>query len=206
MLILTAAVGAEAPNHAADVRAVQAALNQVPAADGGPVERLAVDGTCGPRTIAAIARFQMRHFGWTDFRVDRGMGTAKLLGDHPAAAPPPARERVQEAARAPGWSRPRGAGPPERLGVLRRFTGEVLVDGSPAHAGQALMRGDRVGTLEGSHATIELAEGGVIEMGPNALVVMMGRGPQSLGAGEAAETSLQTGGLRDWLHRLAGGG
>jgi hypothetical protein len=202
MLILTAAVGAEAPKHAADVRAVQAARNQVPAAEGGPVERLAVDGACGPRTIAAIARFQMRHFGLTDFRVDRGMGTAKLPGDHPAAAPPPARERVQEAARAPGWFRPRAAGPAERLGVLRRFSGDVLVDGSPAHAGQWLMRGDRVRTLEGAAATIE----GVIEMGPSMLVVMMGRGPQSLDAGQAAETSLQSGCLRDWPHRLAGGG
>ncbi len=79
MIVLHAAVGADAPNRPEDVRAVQAALNAVSQDAGGPLAPLALDGQCGPRTLAAIARFQLRQFGWTDFRIDPRQGTARLL-------------------------------------------------------------------------------------------------------------------------------
>ena len=52
--------GPLARNQADDVRTIQDALNQVTLAGaaGGPIPFLAVDGICGPRTNAAIARFQ----------------------------------------------------------------------------------------------------------------------------------------------------
>src|SRR5260370_8860058 len=52
--------GPLARNHADDVRTIQDALTQVTVAGaaGGPIPFLAVDGICGPRTNAAIARFQ----------------------------------------------------------------------------------------------------------------------------------------------------
>ena len=52
--------GPLARNKPDDVRTIQEALNQVTVAGepGGPVPFLKVDGICGPRTNAAIARFQ----------------------------------------------------------------------------------------------------------------------------------------------------
>ncbi len=52
--------GPLARNQSDDVRTIQDALNQVTLAGaaGGPIPFLAVDGICGPRTNAAIARFQ----------------------------------------------------------------------------------------------------------------------------------------------------
>lgn len=49
-------------NLPADVRTVQALLNKVPTAQGGPDPKLAVDGQCGPKTRAAIRAFQARQF------------------------------------------------------------------------------------------------------------------------------------------------
>lgn len=52
--------GPLARNKADDVRTIQEALNRVTVAGatGGPMPFLKVDGICGPRTNAAIARFQ----------------------------------------------------------------------------------------------------------------------------------------------------
>ena len=52
--------GSLARNKPDDVRTIQDALNRVTVANaaGGPMPFLAVDGICGPKTNAAIARFQ----------------------------------------------------------------------------------------------------------------------------------------------------
>jgi len=52
--------GGQARNLPDDVRTVQEALNQVTVkgVNGGPMPLLAVDGLCGPKTIAAILKFQ----------------------------------------------------------------------------------------------------------------------------------------------------
>jgi peptidoglycan hydrolase-like protein with peptidoglycan-binding domain len=62
-----------------DVMTVQYLLNCVPAGFGGPHVELAVDGMCGPKTIAAIEAFQRKVNGWSDGRVDANGGTLKRL-------------------------------------------------------------------------------------------------------------------------------
>jgi hypothetical protein len=76
---ISASVGVGGRNLATDVRAVQELLNGVPAASGGPLSPLAVDGLIGPKTIAAIQRFQKAQFGWLDGRVDPGGPTITRL-------------------------------------------------------------------------------------------------------------------------------
>lgn len=55
-------VGRFAQNIASDVSVVQNALNRVPQSMGGPLPSLRVDSICGPKTIAAIERFQKVQF------------------------------------------------------------------------------------------------------------------------------------------------
>src|SRR5215470_18182997 len=74
-----ASVGIGGKNKADDVRTVQDLLNGVPAASGGPLLPLAVDGLIGPKTIGAIQRFQKAQFGWADGRVDPGGPTITRL-------------------------------------------------------------------------------------------------------------------------------
>lgn len=71
-------------NLPADVINVQELLNKVPAAEGGPAPPLDVDGLCGPKTIAAIQKFQLQHFGWhgADGRVDPGGPTWAKLNEY----------------------------------------------------------------------------------------------------------------------------
>jgi peptidoglycan hydrolase-like protein with peptidoglycan-binding domain len=58
---------------------VQYLLNCVPAANGGPVPELVVDGIAGPKTIAAIERFQKATFSSADGKVDAKGNTLKAL-------------------------------------------------------------------------------------------------------------------------------
>lgn len=226
MLVLHAAVGAGAPNRPEDVRAVQAALNAVPQDGGGPPAPLALDGRCGPLTLAAIARFQLRQFGWTDFRIDPRQGTARLLS--PAeqarvlvgpAVPLPARaQMVRHAlsgAAAEAWAvaQPAPSQPADVSGVLEEFVGMVMVNGQAARRGQRLKRGDRVGTLDGASARLEMHFGNasqnrrqIITMGENAVIVVLGREPDRVDAGNAVPTHTETGRLRGALCALAGGG
>ena len=76
---ISASVGFGGKNLAADVRTVQKLLNAVPQIAGGPVPPLAVDGLVGPKTIAAIQRFQKAQLGWSDGRVDPGGPTIQRL-------------------------------------------------------------------------------------------------------------------------------
>lgn len=63
-LFLDASVGYRGVNKHADVVGVQNAINKVPTDEGGSPLPLKVDGKCGPKTIKAIQRFQLHHFGW----------------------------------------------------------------------------------------------------------------------------------------------
>src|SRR6185312_8597019 len=78
---ITSAVGVGGKNRAADVRVVQELLNNVPTASGGPAPLLVIDGLIGPKTTAAIRRFQKAQFGWLDGRVDPGGPTIARLSD-----------------------------------------------------------------------------------------------------------------------------
>lgn len=69
---IAASVGVGGTNASADVKRVQELLNRFDPADGGPMPRLVVDGYIGPKTVAAINKFQTAHFGWQDGRVDPG--------------------------------------------------------------------------------------------------------------------------------------
>lgn len=76
--ILTS-VGVGGANQPVDVMTVQYLLNCVPAVQGGPPEELAVDGLVGPKTVAAIRRFQGAQFGWGDGRVDAEKAGGRTL-------------------------------------------------------------------------------------------------------------------------------
>lgn len=77
------AVGNGGRNIPADVMAIQHALNQVSAVRGGPPQALAVDGKCGPLTMAAIGRFQRVQFNGAilDSRVDPDKKTLARLNE-----------------------------------------------------------------------------------------------------------------------------
>ncbi|QDV46262.1 hypothetical protein Enr13x_61710 [Stieleria neptunia] len=63
-LFLSASVGHRGANQHKDVLGVQDAINKVPLDEGGSPVPLKLDGKCGPKTIKAIQRFQLHHFGW----------------------------------------------------------------------------------------------------------------------------------------------
>ena len=67
---IAGSVGRGGRNTAADVKTIQSALNDVSAADGGPMVKLVVDGIAGPLTIAAIEKYQRKQIGRADGRVD----------------------------------------------------------------------------------------------------------------------------------------
>ena len=89
-------VGYGGSNVMTNVMVVQYLLNCVPTARGGPTAELAVDGIIGPKTIAAIRRFQTTNFGRADGRVDPRGRTLQAL----QAFDPFPNEPVQ-----PSWSR-----------------------------------------------------------------------------------------------------
>lgn len=76
---VSASVGFHGINRTADVKTVQRLLNQVPAAKGGPVTPLVVDGICGKITIAAIRKFQQAYAAPSDGCVDPGGRTIQFL-------------------------------------------------------------------------------------------------------------------------------
>lgn len=56
----------------------------MPAGNGGPQPRLAMDGIVGKLTIGAIHRFQARHLGWSDGRIDPDGPTLPRLRSYSA--------------------------------------------------------------------------------------------------------------------------
>lgn len=80
-------VSASRPSRSDDVKIVQQLLNTVPAALGGPVVPLVVDGICGPKTHTAIVRYQNATLGWSDGRVDPNGKTLHHLVDFALNSP-----------------------------------------------------------------------------------------------------------------------
>jgi peptidoglycan hydrolase-like protein with peptidoglycan-binding domain len=84
-------VGAGGTNAKADTLLVQELLNSVPPSEGGPDLLLAEDGLIGPKTQAAINKFQKKVLSSPDGRIDPGGPTIKaLVGvicDSPAVPP-----------------------------------------------------------------------------------------------------------------------
>ena len=107
---IAGSVGRGGRNAREDVMTIQGALNAVAPADGGPAVKLAVDGFCGPRTIAAIETYQKRQLGWADGRVDPdgptihglnnggGQNPAQKGGHQPKPALPPKATAAQNKA------------------------------------------------------------------------------------------------------------
>jgi len=72
-------VGKGGANRKADVQIVQAFLNSTPPQDGGPALLLGEDGIIGPKTQAAIDKFQAKVLTRTDGRIDADGPTIKAL-------------------------------------------------------------------------------------------------------------------------------
>jgi hypothetical protein len=77
--VIAGSVGRGGRNVAADVETIQSALNATAPADGGPIDKLDVDGLVGQLTIAAIERYQNARLGWADGRVDPDGPTIHML-------------------------------------------------------------------------------------------------------------------------------
>ena len=75
--------GWQARNQPADVRTIQDALNRVTVKGvaGGPMPLLDVDGLCGPKTNAAILKFQKVQVGVSDGLVEPGKQTILKLNE-----------------------------------------------------------------------------------------------------------------------------
>jgi len=69
---ISGSVGKGGENKAADVKLVQELLKK-------KGQNVAVDGDCGPKTIAAIKAFQQAEFGWQDGRIDPAGKSWKAL-------------------------------------------------------------------------------------------------------------------------------
>lgn len=75
-------VGYGAANEFADVAAIQRLLNGVLPAYGGPIEKLKVDGTWGPKPQSAVSDFIRKQFGQAGVaKVDPGSPALKRLVD-----------------------------------------------------------------------------------------------------------------------------
>lgn len=88
---ISAPVGTKgAVNRFDDVITVQQLLNNISPSDGGPTSPLNLDGLSGPKTVAAIQKFQLHHFGWpgADGRVDPGGQTLLKLNEFNQSLPP----------------------------------------------------------------------------------------------------------------------
>lgn len=90
---LSGSVGSGGMNRSDDVRKVQEALNRVPPEKGGPVPPLVVDGLCGPKTTAAIWKFQKTQGVPADGRIDPGQATIAKLNTVLGASGPASSDR-----------------------------------------------------------------------------------------------------------------
>src|SRR5262245_60204401 len=72
-------VGKNAHNCPDDVKAIQTALNRIKPCWGGPPEPFEATGYCGEKTLAAIRRFQRRHYCSYDGVITPGYRTLRKL-------------------------------------------------------------------------------------------------------------------------------
>jgi len=100
---ISASVGRGGVNKHADVLAIQKALNKIPPNQGGPDPKLKEDGWIGPKTNAAILKFQKANQGLPhDGRIDVTGPTlvrinARLAGQQPVPPPAPAAPHFSDA-------------------------------------------------------------------------------------------------------------
>lgn len=91
MATIQHSVGLHGVNRPTDVEIVQTLLNGVPTADGGPSEKLKIDGLCGRKTNSAIEHFQAHAWGWRKVttRVEPDGATLTLLRNYERDHAPP---------------------------------------------------------------------------------------------------------------------
>jgi hypothetical protein len=77
----TSSTGRAPVNDPEDVRALQALLNNIDAAAGGPDTPLTVNGLMDDATFRAITKFQIKQFGWHDGVVDPRQKTLRKLNE-----------------------------------------------------------------------------------------------------------------------------
>jgi hypothetical protein len=118
LVALWKSVGAGGANRSDDTDAVQTGLNAVPIPLGGPKAPLAVDGKVGPKTIAAIRRFQEYWTRVVDGRVDPGGPTVTALNTMAGVPLPHSPQQAKSTSTAP---RPKP--PPQRVQVAAGIAG-----------------------------------------------------------------------------------
>lgn len=137
--------GGAARNIPADVKTIQDALNQVTVKGvaGGPMPFLAVDGICGPKTIAAILKFQRAQVpGVSDGLVEPGRNTILKLNE---ILDPVSREDMERKVRAalPHVNRALNAALANLSAIIASGPGP----GAPDLAADRLGRHFKLGTL-----------------------------------------------------------
>lgn len=82
-------VGRNGANESSDVKVVQSGLNSHVGFKNSGLQKVKVDGRCGPKTIEAIGIFQKHYVGMAtpDYRVDPQGKTIRYLGMYKAAEP-----------------------------------------------------------------------------------------------------------------------
>lgn len=139
--------GGAARNIPEDVRTIQDALNRVTekGVAGGPMPLLDVDGLCGPKTNAAILKFQRTQVGVADGLVEPNKQTILKLNE---ILNPVAREDMEAKVRAalPFVSRALNAA----LANLTAIISQGPAPGAPATAADRLDRHFKVGSLNES--------------------------------------------------------
>ena len=128
--------GPLARNQAVDVRTIQEALNRVTVqgVQGGPMPFLAVDGICGPKTNAAIARFQQVQLSIFDGVIEPARKTITRLNEVlEAVTPEDVRARVSMAL------------PLVSMAIAAAISNlEAVVSNGPATTGLAAQAADRL--------------------------------------------------------------
>lgn len=198
-------VGAGAHNGPSDVVTVQSLLNNAPAGLGGPTTPLSVDGKIGPKTIAAITRFQVAQLGWGDGRVDPGHDTIKAL-NNPGPVVPIGGVKPQGGGGGTIDTGPEGGGVPiigdqpgivgggapipktfrEPIAVLMGVSGNVQVRRGGVFAGadgMPLYENDTITSTDGGTAKVRFLDGNFVLLGPGpSMVVLYPRAPGNGGS------------------------
>jgi len=207
-IVIRFSVGIHSRNFYKDVRQVQSLLNGVPPASGGPVSPLAVDGSFGAKTRAAIKRYQQTQFGWHDSVVDPDGPTIERLETNSGGQP--ARPAAGRPAAPPRPTPPRV--PVVSTVTIRELSGRVEMrkPGSsilePAKVGVVLQPWARVHTRDDGRAVIEFdSDGKTMTLQPGTLFIVY---PQDTGPvrRRTGQAYLERGGqaLRDALPSLRG--
>ena len=115
---IKAPVGTGGKNINSDVKIIQQMLNALKPIEGGPNVMLAEDGLIGPKTQAAITKYQKKALGWTDGRIDVAGPTIKALMGYIIDSPTvPYGKLGAPASSSPSAGTPGGSAPSSTLGA-----------------------------------------------------------------------------------------